>query len=110
MTLELDVRLAVTEEKIRNIEEDIAESKDMLNKIFGKVDSVKERFDKMNGTLPHIEKTLEDIELHLEKVSSRLANHEAKIAKTTLTTKIIWAVLLPVSLAIIGAVIKLLFS
>lgn len=107
---DLDVRLSVTETKVTNIEEDLVEQKVVLKDIFVKVDGLKERFDKMNGTLPHIQKTCNNIEQHLEGVIEANHKQENKITKNALSIKIVLGVLIPVSIGITGALIKIFFS
>jgi len=107
---DLDVRLSVTETKVTNIEEDLVEQKVVLRDISVKVDGLKERFDKMNGTLPHIQETCNSIERHLEGVTEANHSQETKIAKNGVSIKVMWGILVPVVIGIAGALIKIFFS
>ena len=79
---DLDVRLSVTETKVINIEDDLIEQKVVLKDISVKVDNVKERLDKFNGALPHIQETCNNIERHLESVTDANNKQENKITKS----------------------------
>ena len=104
-----DVRLSVTETKIVGIEDDLGEHKVMLKDIAVKIDGVKGRFDKMNGSIPHIENTLKSIEKHLEGVTKISHEQETKIAKNTTYVRLLWALIIPVVLTVTGAMIKIAF-
>lgn len=107
---DLDVRLSVAETKVAKIEEDMVEQKIVLRDIFVKVDGLKERFDKMNGTLPHIQETCNNIEKHLEGVVKSDHEQDTRITKNSLYIKIIWAITVPTTVAIAGALIKIFFG
>lgn len=106
---DLDIRLSITETKVVSIEGDLVEHKVMLRDISTKVDGLKERFDKLNGALPHIQKTCGNIEKHLEAVTKANNSQENKITKNSLYIKILWGIVIPVSLTIVGATVKLIF-
>ena len=109
-TDELDVRLSVTETKVDNIESDVSEQKVMLKDISMKVDGLKERFDKMNGALPHIQDSCTRIEGHMEGVTAISNEQETKIEKNSVHIKLMWALMLPVVIAITGALVKIFIN
>ena len=106
---DLDVRLSVTETRVTNMQEDFSEHKTMLRDISLKVDGLKERFDKMNGALPHIQETCSNIESHLEAVTDSNNKQNNQITKNSLYVKLLWALVVPIALTIVGATIKLIF-
>jgi len=106
---DLSIRLSVTETKVTNIEDDLMEQKTVLRDISIKVDNVKERFDKLNGALPHIQETCNNIERHLETATELSHGQDNRITKNSLYIKILWGIVVPVSLTIVGATIKLMF-
>ena len=106
---DLDIRLSVTETKVTGIEGDLAEHKIMLKEISVKVDGLKERFDKMNGAIPHIEDACNRIEQHLELVAHTSNRQETKIAKNTLYIKLLWGLVIPIILTVTGSFIKIVF-
>ena len=106
---DLDIRLSVTETKVVNIESDMTEQKEMLKEISVKVDGLKERFDKMNGAIPHIEDACSRIEQHLELVVHVSNTQETKIAKNSLYMKLLWGLVVPIVLAATGSMIKIVF-
>jgi chromosome segregation ATPase len=104
---DLDIRLSVSEVKIQKVEEDLGENKIMLKDISAKVESVSNNFTKMNGTLPHIKETCDSIVDHLEALTKENSKQETKIAKNGLYIKVMWGLLAPVTIAIVGALIKI---
>ena len=113
---DLSVRLSVAETKVANMNEDIAEQKTVLKDIVGKVDGLKERFDKMNGSIPHIKDSCNRIEKHLELIAKSNNQHETeivenktKIAHNALYIKLLWGLVSANILAITGAMIKIIF-
>lgn len=106
---DLSIRLSVTETKVVNIEGDLGEYKTVLKDISVKVDGLKERFDKMNGAIPHIESSLANIDKHLESVTDTSYEQETKIIKNTLYIRLLWGLVVPVVLTVTGAFIKIVF-
>ena len=106
----LDVRLSVTETKVDNIGCDLADQKAVFRDIAAKVDGLKERFDKMNGAIPHIQATCNNIERHLESGIEINNTHEAKITKNSTYIKIMLGILAPVVVGIAGALIKIFIA
>jgi len=106
---DLSARVSVTETKVTNIESDLVDQKEVLKDIAVKVDGVKERFDRMNGALPHIEETLTSIKEHLENVTEISHSQETKIVKNTLYIKLLWGFVVPVVLTVTGSMIKIVF-
>ena len=107
---DLDVRLSVAETKVTNIEDEMSEQKIVLRDISVKVDGLKERFDKMNGTLPHIQEACNNIEKHMGGMVETIHKQDTRITKNTLYMKIIWAITIPTTVAIVGALIKIFFG
>ena len=92
---DFNARLSVSETKIVGIETDLNEHKDLLKYISVKIDAVKERFDKMNGAIPHITRTLSNIEKHLNSVADTNYGQETKIEKNSLYIKLLWGSCVP---------------
>ena len=107
---DLGIRLSVTETKVANIDDDLLEQKNVLKDISMKVDGLKERFDKMNGALPHIQKSCARIEGHIEGITNITNAQETKIEKNSLYVKLMWALMLPVVIAIVGGLVKIFMS
>jgi len=106
---ELNTRLSVTETKVTNIEENMGEQKAVLKDIAVKVDGVRDRFSKMNGTLPHIQDTCNNIEKQLTNLIIFSGKQETKIEKNSLNIKLMWALIVPVAVAVTVAIIKVAF-
>ena len=105
-----DTRIAILEVETEYLKSSLNAHSLSLNHIEEKIDSIKERIDKQNGTLPHMVEGLKGVSDSVKKLDEKLNVLTLGAVETRIKAVTMWGIMLVVVSAIIGIGVKIIFG
>lgn len=90
---EVSERVSVLEVKVENVEKALSKLSDSQKEHFETTLQIKERLDKQNGAIPHIQEDMRGLVDTQEKILSRLNKDSIRNANLSIRVKLLWSTL-----------------
>jgi hypothetical protein len=88
---EMSERVSALEIKVENVEKSIQALSVNQKEHFELTLQIKERFDRQNGAIPHMQEDMSGLAEAQEKILSRMGKDSIRNANTSLKIKILWS-------------------
>jgi TolA-binding protein len=106
---ELDKRVAILETEFQNMEKRVAKMDDIVTENYQGTLAIKERLDKMNGTIPHLADDMKELKADQKELIASLNKNKIEDEKKGAKLNILWMAGVGIVSAGFSILIKYLF-
>lgn len=107
---DLDKRLSILEMEFKNMQDAIEKIYSASEANKANTAEIRSRLDSWNGSIPHIYTAVKDIQNNQKHLNEALTNNKVNDATNETKIKILWSVIGALGVALLGSLVKTLFT